>query len=108
MPRVTLLHVVESPAARAVGDQAADREVDRDQSRLESFAQALQTQGTEADWRLGTGDPVKELARMLNELGAELLILGAHRHRGVSDLIHGSTANALRHSLEIPVLIVPV
>lgn len=106
--RVCLLHVVESPAARAVGPQAADLETDTDRKRLETYALALHDAGIDADWRLGAGDPVKELARLVRESGADLVILGAHRHRGVSDLIHGSTANALRHSVDIPVLLIPL
>jgi len=106
-PRMCLLHVVESPAAHAVGQQAADLETDNDRMRLEAYAQALLEQGVDAHWRLGSGDPVKELVRMLGEAKADLLILGAHRHRGVSDLIHGATADALRHSINVPVLLVP-
>ena len=107
-PRVFLLHVVESPVARAVGEQAADRETSADRHRLQTYAEVLREAGIEADWRLGAGDPVKELVRLLGETGADLLILGAHRHRGVSDLVHGATANALRHAVDVPVLLVPV
>jgi len=46
--------------------------------------------------------------RLLGETGADLLILGAHRHRGVSDLVYGATAGALRHAVDIPVLLVPI
>ena len=107
-PRVFLLHVVESPVARAVGEQAADRETGADRERLQAYAEVLREAGIEAEWRLGAGAPVKELVRLMGETGAELLILGAHRHRGVYDLVHGATANALRHAVDVPVLLVPV
>jgi len=107
-PDIVLLHVVESPVARAVGEQAADRETGEDRERLERYVQTLRESGFEADSRLGAGDPVKELVRLIAETEADLLILGAHGHRGVSDLVYGSTANALRHAVEIPVLLVPV
>jgi manganese transport protein len=35
-----------------------------------------------------------------------MLIMGAHHHRGIKDLIYGETVNQVRHKLNIPVLIV--
>ncbi len=107
-PRVFLLHVVESPVARAVGKDAADRETSADRDRLQTYAEVLRKSGIEVVCHLGMGDPVKELVRLMGETDADLLILGAHRHRGVADLLHGSTANSVRHAVDVPVLLVPV
>jgi manganese transport protein len=38
----------------------------------------------------------------------DLLIIGAHGHTGIKDFIYGTTINAVRHELRIPVLIVNV
>jgi manganese transport protein len=54
----------------------------------------------------GEGDPVRELARLVNEFGADLVILGGHGHRGLKDLLYGTTANALRHRVEASVLVI--
>jgi len=35
-----------------------------------------------------------------------MLVIGAHRHSGIKDLIYGETVNTVRHELAIPVLIV--
>ena len=37
---------------------------------------------------------------------ADLLIIGAHGHKGIKDFIFGSTINKVRHRLKIPVFIV--
>ncbi|MFQ5341846.1 MAG: Nramp family divalent metal transporter [Anaerolineae bacterium] len=106
--RLILLHVVESPAARLLGPEAADREVQADRERLERLARVLQQMKIETEWRLGAGDPTSELARMVNDLGVDLVILGGHGHSGVSDLVHGTTVDRLRHRVRAGVLVVPL
>ena len=39
---------------------------------------------------------------------ADMLIMGAHRHSGLKDYLFGETIEAVRHELDIPVLIVNV
>ena len=107
-PVLTLLHVVESPSARAFGLKAADLEMGTDQAWIESYAAALKRLGYEVETFLGAGDPAPELARLANETGAELVILGGHGHRGFSDMIYGTTVEALRHRTRASVLVIPL
>jgi manganese transport protein len=107
-PTLALLHVVESASARAFGGRAADLETAADRSRLEGFAQALRQLGYVVETALGAGEPAPELARLANALGAELVILGSHGHRGFSDMIHGTTIEALRHRTTASVLAIPL
>jgi manganese transport protein len=106
--KVILLHVVESPAALVMGQEAADQETINDQQRLEDLARNLHNMGIDAEWRLGTGSPSSELARMINELEVDLVILGGHGHSGVSDILHGTTVESLRHRIQVSVLVVPL
>lgn len=105
-PRVYLIHVVESPAARAVGPQAADHEVVVDMSRLQHLADMLRAMGFEVECLLGMGDPVTEIARLVNEVDADLLIMGSHGHAGLSDVLHGTTIEGVRHRVRANVLVV--
>ncbi len=105
-PHLALIHVVESAGARFLGKESADVESQKDAERLEVFAQALRELGFEVSSHLGVGKPVPELARIVNELDPDLVILGAHGHRFLSDLVHGSTADALRHRVKASVLVV--
>jgi manganese transport protein len=107
-PVLTLLHVVESPSARVFGLNAADLEMGNDRSWIESYAVALRGLGYEVETFLGAGDPAPELARLANEAGAELVILGGHGHRGFSDMIYGTTVEALRHRTRASVLVIPL
>lgn len=103
-----LLHVVESTSARAFGLKAADLEMGSDRNWIETYAEALRAHGYPVETRLGAGDPAPELARLCNEAGADLVILGGHGHRGLSDMIYGTTVEALRHRTQANVLVIPV
>jgi manganese transport protein len=50
--------------------------------------------------------PDKEIVRYAHEVNADLVIMGAHGHGGLKDLIFGNTINPVRHHLDVPMLIV--
>lgn len=105
---VFLLHVVESPVARTLGANADDRETQADQAHLEKLAARMREAGIATQWQLGAGDPASELARMVKELHAELVILGGHGHSGVSDMVFGTVVSHLRHHVAAGLLVVPL
>ena len=106
--KVDLLHVVESPVARTLGMEGEDLETLTDRQRLEEFAEKMKKAGVTAEWQLRSGEPVTELANMINELNSEMVIVGSHGHTGVSDLIHGTVISNLRHQVKASVMIVPL
>ena len=103
-----LLHIVESASARNFGDNSDDYETRKDQERLDDFALQLQNAGFRVKVVLGYKNRVTEIVRIVKEAGADMLVMGAHRHRGLKDYIFGETIESVRHELEIPVLIVNV
>ena len=103
-----LLHVVESPVARTLGVEGEDYEIQADRAHLEDLAEFMQAAGFETEVQLGMGDPVTELARMIKEGQVDMVILGEHGHSGVSDLIHGTVINELRHLVQASLLIIPI
>lgn len=105
---IRLFHVVESPAAHMMGSGVDDSESQEDSHRLQALSAALEKAGYSCSWELGLGNPVRELARMVEKMQADVLILGAHGHRGLGDLLHGTTADALRHRVKTTVIIVPM
>jgi len=106
--KLVLLHVVESPVARTFGVESEDRETETDQDRLKQLVDYLERSGVATEWQLGAGDPVSQLAHIINELKVELVIVGSHGHAGVSDLIHGTVINDLRHQIQANMMIVPL
>jgi manganese transport protein len=105
---VTLMHVVESPVARSLGNEVEDFESFADTDKLEKLAGMMKNTGVAADWQLGAGEPASELASMVNNLNADMVILGSHGHSGVSDLIHGTVISNLRHHVKASVMIIPL
>jgi manganese transport protein len=105
---VVLLHVVESGGAQLLGEEMADNEARADQERLELYSRELDELGVSARYDLGFGQPVGQLAELVARYKPELLVLGSHGHRGVGDFVHGTTVEALRHRVDVPILVVPV
>ena len=105
-PAVALMHVVESAPAGFHGADSGDAESQQDAARLEAWAAEFRTMGFEATTHLGSGRPVPELARMIGETRADLVILAAHGHGFVKDVLLGSTADRLRHRVDAHVLVV--
>jgi manganese transport protein len=106
--RVILLHVVESTGARMLGAELSDAEAQSDQERLELYVTELRELGVDAIFDLGFGEPAEQLASLIEAHRPDLVIIGSHGHKGVGDLVHGTTVEALRHRVSIPLLVVPV
>ncbi|HEV8579815.1 MAG TPA: Nramp family divalent metal transporter [Thermoanaerobaculia bacterium] len=105
--RVLLFHVVESGGALVMGGELRDSEARGDQERLELYAGELAEHGVEAKYDLGFGDPAGELARLVEHHRPDVILLGSHGHRGVGDLVHGTSVERLRHQVKIPVMVIP-
>jgi manganese transport protein len=102
-----LIHVVEGPVAAVFGEQTADQESQFDRQAMQKLVEHIRGQGLAAEGVLGYGSPPDELVRLANEGGLDLLVLGAHGHRLLGDLILGQTVSPVLHRLSIPVLVVP-
>ncbi len=101
-----LLHCVESAGAQALGGDAGDAESRKDLLRLKRYAVGLGKYDVEVETELGFGHPVRIIPEIINRHGVELLVVGAHGHKGFSDWLYGSTIDELRHRLNISVLVV--
>ena len=101
-----LIHVVESVSARLLGKESDDYETRKDQERLDQYRLLLQGKGLSCETALGFRYRSREIARLVNEQQADMLVIGSHGHKGLKDLIFGETVNAVRHKVKIPVLVV--
>ena len=70
------------------------------------YAEQFRAMGLNAKGFLGYRYRANEIARLVKEADAELLIIGAHGHSGIKDWLYGETIEAVRHQLRIPVLVV--
>lgn len=101
-----LIHIVESVSAWIYKHESNDLETRKDQERLDDYVQQLSKLGYHAEGKLGYGKRAKEIIRLVKESHSEILVIGAHRHRGFKDFFYGETINTVRHGLKIPVLII--
>jgi nucleotide-binding universal stress UspA family protein len=102
-----LVHVADGWAARHF-DELGLRESEEmrdDRAYLASLRDQLTAQGFKVETRLGMGDPATELVRAAAEHQADLIAMSTHGHRFLSDILHGSTADRVRHLVKIPVLL---
>ena len=51
------------------------------------------------------GDPATELIKAAEDQRVDLIAMSTHGHRYLSDLLHGATADRVRHLVKIPVLL---
>lgn len=103
--RLVLLHVATGAVARWHGTNAAGQEVEQGQEYLESVQREFEKDGIVAEIELAYGNPVKEIIRAVEKSGCDLVAMGTHGHRGVSDVIFGATADPVRHRVNVPVLL---
>jgi len=103
--RVVLLHIVEG-AVGTVYPAAYDAEARADEEYLEQLCSTIRARGVECSSMIGYGNVPRELVRLVKECGADVLVMGGHRHRGWKDLLFGATVSPVRHALGIPVIIV--
>lgn len=101
-----LIHVVESVPATILEKESDDLETRTDQEQIDFYAQQLKQIGYDATGVLGFNRRAREIVRIINESKADMLVIGAHGHTGIKDLIYGETINTVRHELKIPVLVV--
>jgi len=105
---LVLLHVADGWVARNIKelDLRESEEMREDRVYLETVCGRLQAEGLDADAVLAAGEPAKEIAAAAEREGCDLIAMSTHGHRGLGDVVKGSTATALRHATKIPILMV--
>ncbi len=105
--KLFLLHVEEGITSVVYGEQASTSEVRAGESYMNRIASAVRSQGIDVEEIVIHGErPRQAIVKCARELQPDLLIMGAHGHKGFEDFIFGTTINAVRHDVDIPVLIV--
>ena len=105
--RLYLLHVEEGVTSQMYGQEASTAEVVEGSRYLDEIAGTI----TDADVPVErvvrhSHSPRAEIIRYARELQPDLIVMGAHGHKGLKDIIFGTTINAVRHNLRVPLLIV--
>jgi manganese transport protein len=102
----TLIHIVETAGARMMDSEIVDLETMSDNRNLELYKTNLESKGYKIHIKLGFGNPKKSIPKIVNASKCDLLVMGAHGHTGLKDIIFGTTLDAVRHKVKASVLIV--
>ena len=100
-----LLHVATGVPAKYHGTDAAGKEVEESQAYLDRVRAEFVAGGIPAEAELAYGEPVKEIVNWVKQKGCDLVAMSTHGHQFVADLVLGTTAIRVQHSISVPVLL---
>ncbi|HTR35562.1 MAG TPA: Nramp family divalent metal transporter [Bryobacteraceae bacterium] len=105
--KLFLLHVEEGVTSQVFGPLADTAEVEAGDLYLRQIVQALERQQIPVEMIVRHARvPDQEIVRYAEELKPDLVVMGAHGHKGLKDIVFGTTINAVRHKLKAPLLVV--
>jgi nucleotide-binding universal stress UspA family protein len=103
--RVALLHVADGWAARTYGRDAVSPEITQDKAYLAKIREEFESAGIPTGAELAYGEPADEIINWVENKGCDLVAMSTHGHHFVADLFLGSTSRRVRHSVDVPVLL---
>lgn len=108
--RLTLVHVADGWAARNYErfKLQESEEMKQDREYLAALSAELRSEGYEVNAVLAMGDPATEIIKLAKAEPIDLIAMTTHGHRLVGDLLLGSTADKVRHEVDVPVLLLKV
>jgi len=102
-----LVHVADGWVARNFDklQLRESEEIKADRLYLERVREDLVGQGFTVQAELAMGDPATELIRTAEAQSVDLIAMSTHGHRFLADVLHGTTADRVRHLVKVPVLL---
>lgn len=105
--RLMFVHVADGWVARnyeRLGLQESE-EMKQDRNYLAELEREFGAEGFEVSSLLAMGDPATEIIKVADANPIDLIAMSTHGHGFVGDMIYGSTADKVRHKVEVPVLL---
>ena len=108
--KLTLVHVADGWAARNYErfKLQESEEMKQDREYLATLSAQLESEGYQVKTVLAMGDPATEIIKLAQEEPIDLIAMTTHGHRLLGDFLHGSTADKVRHQVDVPVLLLKV
>jgi nucleotide-binding universal stress UspA family protein len=105
--KLLLVHVADGWAARHYNqlNLRESEEIQADRAYLRSLREDLAGRGFQVETELAMGDPANELVRVAIDRDVDLIAMSTHGHRFLADVLHGATADKVRHLVKVPVLL---
>ena len=108
--RLLLVHVSDGWVARNFNQLklAESEEMRDDRAYLEKRGRELTGEGFSCEAMLALGEPSGEIIKIAREKDVDLIAMTTHGHRLIGDILHGATADKVRHEVDVPVLLLKV
>ncbi|HWY41692.1 MAG TPA: universal stress protein [Chthoniobacterales bacterium] len=108
--KLLLVHVSDGWVARNFNQLklAESEEMKQDRAYLETRTKELTDEGFSCDAVLALGQPSDEIIKLAREKETDLIAMTTHGHRLIGDILHGATADKVRHEVDVPVLLLKV
>jgi manganese transport protein len=105
--RLFLLHVEEDITSQVYGSLASTAEVEAGRDYFSRLVRSLDGFKLDVEMEIRfSSDAKREIVRYAREIRPDLIVMGAHGHRQLKDLIFGNTIDPVRHALRVPILVV--
>jgi len=105
--KLYLLHVEEGMTSLVYGSLSSTAEVEAGRQYLHDIANELEKQQVSVEMVVRHArNPKDAIVSFAQELKPDLVVMGAHGHKGLKDIVFGTTINAVRHKLKVPLLVV--
>jgi manganese transport protein len=105
--RLFLLHVEEDVTSQVYGALASTAEVEAGRDYLARLVKSLDGSKLEVEMEIRYSvDAKREIVDYAKVIHPDLIVMGAHGHRQLKDLIFGNTIDPVRHALKVPILVV--
>ena len=108
--KLMLVHVADGWAARNFErlQLQESEEMKQDREYLAALSEELRGEGYEVKAVLAMGDPATEIIKLARAEPIDLIAMTTHGHRLINDFLRGSTADKVRHEVDVPVLLLKV
>jgi nucleotide-binding universal stress UspA family protein len=102
-----LMHVADGWVARNFErlNLAESEEMKQDRAYLARVTKELEAEGFVVSHVLAMGEPSDEIIKYTRSNHVDLIAMSTHGHRFISDFLYGSTADKVRHLVDVPVLL---
>lgn len=105
--QLLLLHVEEDATSSVFGEQAATAEVEAGQSYLSRIQSSLQEQLITAETAVRfSNSPASAIVKLAQETKPDMIVMAAHGHGAIGDLLYGQTIEKVRHGTACTLLVV--
>lgn len=100
-----LIHAIESTNALLLGKNSNDFETQEDFKKLEEYSIQIKDLGYECEFKLAAGKASEVIPEITNNENCNIIVMASHGHRGLKDILFGTTLDKVRHAINVPMLV---